>query len=475
MKNVLILASGEMAQHFVQWIGKSRIDTNEYYVTCSDAKSYFLEKCSGNINIVDADPTSYMRVKNIMEEKDFASIFILMDDKKEALYAYKNVRMLREKTYMVFVSKWEDIELDDENVSIINVNEVLVNNLYEKLPNVPLIAKNIGLGKGEIMEVLIPLGSSFAYRHVGAISHRKWKIVAIYRNEKQLFVNNNTQIYPNDRLIIIGNSMVLEEVYKRVNKLQGVFPEPFGKNLYLIVDMEQEKEDILLQINEAIFLSNQLTKTKLFIRLINIDSLELIHELRALETDNIQLSVSYKRNEIFQDIDFDISQHDLGLFLLERKIFLKKKYQEHFISYKRPIYLFGEKSLYNIRKAVILMGNEMEMESLSTSIFDFSESLNLGLSLCDYNPEGDFEESQKIIEHYESLSRINSFKIKIEQKRVNPVRELLKKEAVLHIAPLHKKMKKISLFSIFSTNVGNYAMSIKKHPQLLIPVEGVIS
>jgi len=117
----------------------------------------------------------------------------------------------------------------------------------------------------------------------------------------------------------------------------------------------------------------------------------------------------------------------------------------------------------------------MEMESLSTSIFDFSESLNLGLCLCDYNPEGDFEESQKIIEHYESLSRINSFKIRVEQKRVNPVRELLKKEAVLHVAPLHKKMKKISLFSIFSTNVGNYAMSIKKHPQLLIPVEGIIS
>ena len=471
MKNVLILANGKMAKHFVQWIGKSRIDTNEYYITCLGGKKECVVPMTDNIHFIDADPTSYLRVKNIIEERQFTTIFVIMSERKEAEYAYRNVRMVTPKNFVVFVTKWDDLIIDDDNLTIVDVNELLAGSLYEKLPNVPIIAKNIGLGKGEIMEVLVPFGSSFAYRHVGAISHRKWKIVAIYRKEKQIFVNNTTQIFPHDRLIIIGNPLVLEEIYKRVNLRQGVFPEPFGKNLYLILSMEQKKEDTLSQINEAIFLSNRLSKSKLFIRLINILDIDSIKEIRKFETDNIQLLINYREDEIFQDIDFDISQYEIGLFLLENRYFCKKIYNQYITSLKRPVYIFGRESLFSIKEALIVMSNEAEMESLSTSVFDFSDSLGLKLNLCDYNPEGDFEEQNKIIEHYESLSRLYNFTINIKRKRVNPIRELLTHESVLHIAPLSENTKKFSFINLFSTIFSNYLMSIKKHPQLLIPVE----
>ena len=470
MKNILILASGDMAEHFVQWIAKSRIDTNQYYIASLEefqTSSNFTE----NINFIDTDPTSYMRIKKIMENRNFDTIFVVMSRRDEAEYAYKNIRLITAKSFIVFVSKWDDIAFNDEHINVINVNELMASNLYEKLPNVPLIAKNIGLGKGEIMEILVPFGSSFAYRHVGSVSHRKWKVVAIYRKEKQIFVNNTTMIQPNDRLIVIGNPMVLEKIYRRVNLRQGVFPEPFGKNLYLIVNMEQKKEDILLQINEAIFLSNQLVKTKLFIRLIHVNEIEIIREIRALQNENIELFVSYNNTHIFQEIDYDMSQHDIGLFIMENRQFSNKKYRRYISSLKRAVYIFGERSLYNIRQAVILMGNESEMESLSASVFDFSENLSLELTLCDYNPEGDFEENYKVIEHYETLSRLYNFKINIEQRRVNPVRELIKKEAVLHIAPFTNEIKHFSLLNIFSTKLSHFFISITKHPQLLIPVD----
>jgi hypothetical protein len=85
------------------------------------------------------------------------------------------------------------------------------------------------------------------------------------------------------------------------------------------------------------------------------------------------------------------------------------------------------------------MEDEAEMESLSTSVFDFSETLSIRLSLCNYNPEGDFDESKNIVEHYESLSKLYNFKINIEEKRVNPVRELMKHEKILHIAAFKRK------------------------------------
>jgi len=473
MKNVLILANGNLAKYFVEWMGKSRIFTNQYYVTCFKKNSECSSVPIENITYVDIDPTSQYRVGMLMDEIEFSQVFIVMEDQKEALFTYKNIRFIDKKIFIVLVSNGEHLDIDDENINILNSNEIMATNLYEKLPNVPLIAKNIGLGQGEIMEVLIPFGSSFAFKHVGSISHRKWRIVAIYRQEKQIFPNSATMLLPNDRLIIIGNPLVLAEVHKRVNLKQGVFPEPFGRNIYLILNMEQPKEEILLQINEAIFLSNKLIKTKLYIRLVNMVSLECIEELRTLENENIQILVTYtqENDNAFQLMDFDISKYEVGLFILDRTQFLKHDYKKYITSYKRPIYIFGKHSLFNIKEALLLMGTENEMESLSTSVFDFSESLALGLSLCDYNPEGDFEESKKIIEHYETLSRLYSFKVNIEHKRVNPIKELLNHEAILHIAPYNNELSNNSWLKFFSTNFSKHIMSIKKHPQLLIPVE----
>jgi hypothetical protein len=471
MKNVLILASGEIAKEFVQRIDKSRINENHYYISFS--RTLMLgQKCMENVTCLDIDPTSYMRLKQVMEDKEFRVAFIVMEERDEALYTFKNIRKIDSKILIVCVNKWGDnFSIEDENFSIIDIPELVAGSLYEKLPNIPTTAKNIGLGKGEIMEVLVPVGSSFAFRHVGAIAHRKWRVVAIYRNEKQILPNSRTMILPNDRLIVMGNPIVLEGIYKKINRRQGVFPEPFGRNLYLIVDVGLPKEDILLQINEAVFLSNQLAKSKLYIRLTCIKNLKLIQELRIFENEHVSLLLSYKDDEILRDIDFDMSQYDIGLFLMDSHLFFKKNYKEYLYDLTRPIYLFGDKSLYNIKEAVILMSNESEMESLSSLVFDFSENLGLSLSLCDYNPEGDFEENASIIEHYESLSRLYNFKITVEQKRVNPVRELLKHDEVLHIAPFSQTVRDISFINFLSTEVSHYFLSIRKHPQLLIPVE----
>ncbi len=473
MKNVLILANGDMAKHFVKWLGKSRISSNQYYINCCQEKRKCLTSTiDNNITYIDIDPTSYLRVKTLMEEVRFSTIFIVLDNLLEAKFTYKNVRFIDKKIFIVFVSNWDDLNFDDENLNILNINEVIASNLYEKLPNVPIIAKNVGLGKGEIMDILIPFGSSFAFRHVGGISHRKWKIVALYRQEKQIFPTNNTMIKPNDRIIVIGNPLVLEEVYKRVNRRQGVFPEPFGKNLYLLVDMRQSREDIFSHINEAIFLSNKLVKTKLFIRLINIVNIDIIKEIKNLQNSNIEVLVTYSDNDVFQNIDFDISKDEIGLFLLTQNLFRESRLKNYIGSFNRPVYLFGEERLFNIYKAVLLMGEETEMESLSTSVFDISESLKLELNLYDYNPEGDFEETKKIIDHYETLSRLYSFNINIEKKRANPVKELLTQDAVLHIAPYNKDVSSSSWLNFFSTRLSRHILSIKKHPLLLIPVEG---
>ena len=104
------------------------------------------------------------------------------------------------------------------------------------------------------MEVHVPFGSSYAYRHIGSILQNQWKIAALYRDEKQILPTNDTMIRPNDTLLILGKPIVLNGIYKTINKRIGLFPEPFGKNIYLILDLRHDQKDAVLYLKQSIYL-----------------------------------------------------------------------------------------------------------------------------------------------------------------------------------------------------------------------------
>ncbi len=469
MKNILILAHGDIAKHFVQWVDKSRINNNRYYITCNNHTKLDI-KNRPNLTIIEEDPTSYLRLSHIMQGIEFSVAFIVMENREEILATYRNIRMINPKLRIVYSSKWDDLYINDDNIKIINIYELIASSLYEELPNVPIIAKNIGLAQGEIMEVLVPFGSPYAYRHIGSVSNRKWKIILIYRNDKQIFTNNATMIKPNDRLIVAGNPTLLEEVYKTITERKKLFPEPFGKNLYLILDMNQNIEDISIELNESIFIKKQFAHSKLYIRVLNMKNSDIIDNIIKEEKIDIEILEKCEQNELLNIIEYDMMEYDIGLFLIDGRIF-KKALQKRLYILKKPIYIFGESSLYNISKAVILITDESQMESISSSVFDVCETLNLQLSLCNYVPDGDFSEKKNIIEHYETLANLHNFKIEIVEKRINPIRELREESDILNIIPFDKSVMNRPIVNFFSQNFSRYFLSIKKHPKLLIPIE----
>ncbi|MCK4440746.1 MAG: hypothetical protein KAU90_01985, partial [Sulfurovaceae bacterium] len=383
---------------------------------------------------------------------------------------YRNIRLIAPRLRIVFSTKWDDLHINDDDVKVININELMASSLYEELPNVPVIAKNIGFGQGEIMEVLVPFGSSYAYRHIGSVSHRKWRIILIYRKDKQILPSSATMIKPNDRLIIAGNPTLLEEVYSSITKRKRLFPEPFGKNLYLIIDLNKNIEDIEIMLKEAIYLKEHFIDRKLYIRILHIKNIHILEEFKKSENETIHILDDCDSSELFNIIEYDTSEFDIGIFLINDMIF-RKKMQDRLYLLKRPIYIFGENSIYNIQKALILMGDEVEMEMLSSSVFDICETLNLKLSLCNYDPEGDFSEKKNIIEHYETLSNLHSFKIEIKEKKSNPIRELRADSNILHIAPFNKSVTNRPIANFFSQNFSRYFLGIKNNPTLLIPIE----
>lgn len=424
-----------------------------------------------NITLIDADPTSFSKLDNIMSTTKFSNIFIVMEDIEDARYVLKNLALIVTKVRIVLVNQWDDEEIgkDQENITIVHSDRLIAAHLYDQLPNVPLVAQNVGLGQGEIMEVHIPFGSSYAYRHIGSILQRKWKIAALYREDKQILPTNATMIRPNDTLLILGKPIVLDGVYRTINKRMGLFPEPFGKDIYLILDFRYDKKHALRYIKECIYLLDKLEDKSLVVRIIFPNDFKLIDELKLFEKENITILVCYKNEEVQSLIEYDIHEYNIGLIMNSIPTFEADELKETLYELKKLVYLFGNKHLHDIENSVVLMSDNEVMESISSTAFEFSETLGLGLTLANFDPEGEFESQKMIIEHYETLTHIFNMEMKLEEKTANPIRELAKMQNILQVAPFEKRLNTDNIIKLFSAKVEDFILTTNKHPKLLVP------
>ena len=463
------MASGTIAKHFIDWVNKKRVADNIYHVTCHKANTTS-ENIGKNINIIQADPSSYSKLQHIMREHHYSNIFVVMEDKEEVEYTLKNIALIDNKMRTIVVNQWDEpIDVSLDNLTVIQMHELMATHLYDNLPNVPLVAQNVGLGRGEIMEIHVPYGSSFAYRHVGSILQRKWTIAALYRNDKQILPTTATMIRPNDTLLVLGKPLVLDGVYKTINKRIGLFPEPFGRNIYLVLDFRYDQKYALHYLEESIYLMQTLRKVALFVRILYPSNFTLMDTIKSYETDMIRISVAYDEEEHKHLIEYDIHQYDVGLILNSIPAFESGDLKPILYALKKLVYLFGNTNLYGITKCVVLMSGEEKMESISTTAFDIAQSLSLDLMLADYSPEGDFENKQMIIEHYETLTHIFNLQIEIEQRIANPIRELSHMQKILQIVPFEKNLNSRHWMKLISTNIQDFLLTSVEHPKLLVP------
>jgi hypothetical protein len=327
----------------------------------------------------------------------------------------------------------------------------------------------VGLGQGEIMEVHVPFGSSYAYRHIGSILQRKWKIVSLYRNDKQMIPNTATMIRPNDTLLIVGKPMVLDSVYRTINKRMGLFPEPFGKDIYLILDFRYDRDRAIEYLLEALHILDKLENKHLFVRIVYPNDFMILDAIKHYENENVTIAISYKNTDINALIEFDIQEYEIGLIINSIARFTVDGLQALLYDSKKLIYLFGKDALIKTKGAVVLMSEHKRMESISATSFDIAERLGLSFTLCDFDPEGDFNSKKMTVEHYEALSEIFNKKIKIKQKVSNPIRELSKMSHILEIVPFEKNLNSRTIKTLISTQPKDFVLTRENYPKLLVP------
>ncbi len=470
MKNVLVILDGQIAKHLVKRMVALNNNLNKYDIVYSD-DLILPNNIPSNFTFYKFDPTSYSKLSFVLKKVMYQDALIVLNTKEDTLAVIKNIRTKYKTLNFTIFDMW-DLKLNDENIKYYRGNDILSNGLVEQLPNIPVFAQNIGQRQGEIMEIKIPFGSNYAYRYIGSIGQKDWKIVALYRNNKLMNVKPSLVLKPNDVIIIIGKPDVLTQVYSAISKSRNQFPMPFGSNIYIYIDLFIQKEkEVLDAIEDAKILHKRMQNNKLIIKITRPTTVDILNkiDLSIKGLDNVIIDMDYHNLGIQNILKADKTKFDIGLIVLTLSLLDYKEAIKNIVSLKLPIFKVGYENISSLKSTLILLNENKIYEQISPILFDISSQLKIKPKVFDIDPIGD-KNSDNLISHLNNLSKIFNQNIAVVSEKSNPIKRLKKEQNILQILPLKEEMFQKRRIKFLSTDSDLLSFDIDKFNQILIPV-----
>ena len=468
MKKILIVVDGVVGRHFIKSVIGIQTSENIYYVVQPKEEESFEGYDLARFKFFTFDPTSNYRITNVLKI-DFSQAILVMENPSDLENTIKNIRLFKPNIRIIALDLW-NTKNEDDGIEWVNMQQIIGLNLIQFLPNIPVLAQNIGLGNGEIMEVLVPFGSSFVYRHLGAIEQNNWKIAAIYRNRQLIIPTDQKMIQPNDTLVLVGEPNVLKSVYRAIKRELGQFPAPFGSKLYLYIDMEIEKTKTIHElVRRSVYIHKKLNKP-LLIKVVNPGNIDNLRVVKSYVDNGIELDIVYGGMVDEKIILKDIRKHHIGLCIVSQKMFSKKIIRSSLYKSNVPVLKLADCSFSTLKKSVVILGEENHVEHISTTIFDVASQLGFDLELIDYVAE-DRTNNQRTIEHFNNLSAIFSKSIRVIETEENPIRLLSDSDNFLQCLPFTEKMFANPLKCFFATDSETLYAKLDAYHQLFIPTQ----
>ncbi|MBM0637332.1 COG3400 family protein [Campylobacter sp. VicNov18] len=466
MNHILIIIDGILAKHFLERLCFEKGLGYFFTVVCHNGQKSNLNLLSEDMDLHYFDPTSTARLENIMV-KDFKQAFIYMQDEFETKKSYEALRSLNANLEIEIMDFW-GLSINDTHANLADARMTLSRRFMDFLPDIALTAQYIGLGLGEIMEVKIPPGSIFAYRHISSIQQKRWRIVLIYRNSKIYFVKPSFVLEPNDSILIVGDPVVLQSIFHNIRGKAGQFPMPFGSNIFAFIDMKNMSEEIQERIlDTTLKLAHKSNTKKFFIHVINPTLDSMYERLKEFSYENQGVFFDYF-NTHFKKLYAQLQNKDIGLIITDIRTFEKEK--RSLFDLKIPIIKVGEMEFDKVKEAIILSADESELENNANVITDLSKQLDFGVVLYYYNPN--LQNTTDMEEYFRSLSKLYDKNIQIINKNdQNPLLNLQYRQDLLQFVSFQKELLNGNFGRSLSMNLNRHYYKMRQNYQLFIPVE----
>ncbi|PAF51644.1 TrkA C-terminal domain-containing protein [Helicobacter sp. 13S00477-4] len=473
MKKIVLIADGIVAKKFLDTVLEKYFSNNLYIIISKD-ESLIPAQIPGTFNFQIFDPTSAYRLLNTLD-RDISDVFIIMEDPFERETVYEIIKS-RYKDIRIVLSAYEDEIVspkifEDEKVVLMEEASIIAGRLVARLPNVPLIPQGFGLELGEVMEIGVPFGSVFAYRHIGSIQQKNYKIVGIYRHQEFILSTYSTVIQPTDVLLVAGEPKVLDNVYRQIKSDIGQFPAPFGRDIYVYVDIIlQSEKSVMRDIEQALYFHKHTKSDKLYIRVLNPANFDLLEKIKSLAQSDVNVTLDYNRLDFIAKLKKD-SEKKIGLVVIGKEIFSSRYCRKALFEIATPVLKTSWRNIKDVKESMVVLNEEMnEEENISSVIFDIAIQMDLGVALYDFDPDG-YHQVQ-IIQDYENLSRIFDKKININRTNSkNPILFLKEsKQPLLQFLPFEACITRTRFFWFLSTKVEKISFMLDNNPQIFIPI-----
>ncbi len=466
MKLILVIADGLLAKHFLERVMNNTSSDNSYDVVTYREKTMPVKKLD-HFTFYDFDPTSFSKL-SLLLSRDYYEIMIIVSKEIDAVGAYENIRTLDKEVQIVLMDRWE-LEIEDSRLEILGSRDVLSSRFVDFLPNMPVIAQNVGLGIGEIMEIRVPIGSSYVYRHLASIVQKKWNISGIYRANSLILPRPTLMIQPNDVLLVVGDPIVLQSVYKSIKKELGQFPAPFGSSIYCLIDMlSMSSKEVDKLVNDALLIHSKISSMKLYIKIINPTYSNSFEKLKSYDNRHISIEIDYYNRDTSSVMTSDLQEKDIGLIIVSNIFFMENITMLY--RAKLPVFKTGSWGFSSLREGVVLSSSSEDIEKESAVIFDISAQLDLKIKLYNFNPDNTHEKNS-LAEHFDNLSKLFNQKVEILNATKNPLLKLRNRDDILQFVPFYSKITKSNVLSVFSTDMERLFFKLSGSYQLFIPMQ----
>lgn len=464
MKKIGLILKGQTAQNFLNKL-LSQYHSSNFYTIITPDKRLIPQTHPDNFIFHHFDPTSAYKLKKALSSH-LDSIFLIHKNHQDSEVIYKILHESFPKIPIILHSK-RPLDSKDPLLEEVSISSVVANKLLSYLSNIPTPIQDIGLGKGEIMEIPVPSGSVYCYRTLGSISQKEWKIVGIYRNEELLLSSYSLSIRPNDRLLAIGNPKILSNIYRQITNALGQFPIPFGKDLFLYLDEDVLSEnEILHDLSEALFLHRHLNNSQLIITILNPKRFELLEHIKSIQDKEINVYLNYTPQTLPQIFNAH-HQKRIGLAILNRKLFQIPEVKKTLFDLSTPVFKTTQTSIQECSHSLVLLENEKDIASVT---FDIASQLDLKIKIYDFEVDGHYH--HECFESYKNLSKIFAKPIEhIQSNTKNPIVYALEIEKpILQFIPFDLSVANTTLLNVASTKLSYHSAQLSRHPQILIPI-----
>jgi len=116
-------------------------------------------------------------------------------------------------------------------VTLLNPLNPAIQAVTKKMDKNLIYAVNIGLEKGELLEVAIRAKSHLVDRKLKYLRPSMWHISAVYRDGTLILPDGNSSLEVGDRVVLVGDPKILENVANILLKGDPQFPLQYGTDI----------------------------------------------------------------------------------------------------------------------------------------------------------------------------------------------------------------------------------------------------